>query len=151
MKEHFIKLYKFNDWANTKILELVLSNADFPQKALKYFEHILIAEKTWMVRIKGEEIPSNDFWYDISRNDLQSLLNENTANYLDLINNPPAGGYETKITYKNSKGIEYSTSVEDILIQISMHGSYHRGQINAVVRNAGLKPVPIDYITYTRL
>ena len=150
MKEHFIKLYQYNDWANKKILEIVSSNENFPEKALKYFSHLLIAEKTWRTRIKDEEIQQNGVWYDIPRNELKDWVNENTAGYFEIINNPPGGNFETKIDYKNTKGVEFSTLLIDILAHVSTHSAYHRGQINAALRNAGIEPVSIDYIIYTR-
>ena len=151
MNEHFINLYKYNDWANKKILDIVLNNKNFPPNALKYFTHLLIAEKTWMVRIKGEEIPSKDFWPKIDKNDFQELIDKNTRNYMELINNSDDQRFEEKINYKNSKDIEFSTPLKDILTHVSIHSAYHRGQINSVLRNAGLEPVLIDYIAYTRL
>jgi len=43
------------------------------------------------------------------------------------------------ITYRNSKGIEFSNSVGDTLTHVSLHGSYHRGQIAQTIRGAGLR------------
>lgn len=151
MKEHFLKLFEYNNWANNKILEIVLRENDFPQNALKYFSHLLIAEKTWMTRIKGEETPSNDFWYEIPQNDFKESINQNTNDYLELIKNTNGKNFEEVIKYQNSKGTEFNTSLKDILTHVSMHSSYHRGQINAALRNAGLEPVNIDYIAYTRI
>jgi len=151
MKEHFTKLFEYNNWANNKILEIILSEINFPQNALKYFSHLLIAEKTWMTRIKGKEIPSNDFWYEISPNEFQELIKENTNDYLELIKNSNEKYFEEIIKYKNSKGTEFNTSLKDILTHVSTHSAYHRGQVNAALRNAGFEPVNIDYIAYTRI
>lgn len=151
MKDHFEKLFKYNRWANNKILEIVLKNEKFPANALKYFTHILIAEKTWMVRVKGEEIPSNDFWPEVSKNEFQELINKNTFAYLELINNSNDKHFEKEIKYKNSKGLEFTTALKDILTHVSMHSAYHRGQINSALRNAGFEPVNVDLITYTRI
>lgn len=151
MQEHFLKLYQFNNWANNKILEIILREENFPQNALKYFSHLLIAEKTWMTRIKGKEIPSNDFWYEISKNEFQEIIRRNTNDYLELMKNSNDKQFEEKIKYKNSKGTEFNTCLKDILTHVTMHSSYHRGQINSAVRNAGLEPVNIDFIAFTRI
>ena len=151
MKEHFQKLFEYNNWANDKILELILQNENFPADALKYFSHLLIAEKTWMERIKGVENPSTDFWYQIPKTDLQKIISENTDKYLELINNSNDKHFTKEIKYKNSKGLEFTTVLKDILAHVAAHGTYHRGQINTALRNAGLEPVNVDYITYTRI
>ncbi|OGU34973.1 MAG: hypothetical protein A2068_04610 [Ignavibacteria bacterium GWB2_35_6b] len=151
MKEHFLKLFEYNNWANNKILEIILKENDFPQIALKYFSHLLIAEKTWMVRIKSKEVPSNDFWPEISKNEFRELINKNINEYLELINNSNDKLFDEKIKYKTSKGIEFDSTLKDILTHISMHSMYHRGQVNTALRNSGLEPVNIDFITYTRI
>lgn len=151
MKEHFIKLFKYNNWANSKILEIIFKEENFPEIALKYFIHVLIAEKTWMSRLIGEEINTNNFWPDISKDELKILIDDNTNQYLDFIENLKDKNPDSLIKYKNSKGFKYTTSVKDILTHVSMHSAYHRGQINSALRNSGFQPVNIDFITYTRI
>jgi len=40
--------------------------------------------------------------------------------------------------------------VRDILLHVAMHGQYHRGQINQLLRGAGLEPISVDYIVFVR-
>jgi uncharacterized damage-inducible protein DinB len=54
------------------------------------------------------------------------------------------------ITYRNSAGDEYTSTLEDILTHVSLHGAYHRGQIAASVRAAGDTPTATDYIAFAR-
>jgi uncharacterized damage-inducible protein DinB len=35
-------------------------------------------------------------------------------------------------------------------VHVAMHGSYHRGQITMLVRDAGAEPQPTDYIAFVR-
>jgi uncharacterized damage-inducible protein DinB len=58
---------------------------------------------------------------------------------------------ESKIDYRNSKGEVWSSSVDDILMHVAMHGAYHRGQIATVVRTgSGETPAYTDYIHAVR-
>jgi uncharacterized damage-inducible protein DinB len=54
------------------------------------------------------------------------------------------------ITYSNSRGEAFDTSVHDILIQVFNHGTYHRAQVARDLRQQLLTPVNTDYITYVR-
>ncbi|GGD50756.1 hypothetical protein GCM10010911_05370 [Paenibacillus nasutitermitis] len=60
------------------------------------------------------------------------------------------GNLEDVVAYKNQTGASYATSVRDILTHLALHGQYHRGQINTILRSAGGEPVNVDYITYIR-
>jgi uncharacterized damage-inducible protein DinB len=53
-------------------------------------------------------------------------------------------------TYRNSANIEFTSTVEDILIHVAMHGAYHRGQVARALRQGGAVPEPTDYIAFTR-
>jgi uncharacterized damage-inducible protein DinB len=54
------------------------------------------------------------------------------------------------VHYRNSAGDEFDNAIEDILVHVAMHGSYHRGQITMLVRDAGAEPQPTDYIAFVR-
>ena len=54
------------------------------------------------------------------------------------------------LTYKNSKGIQFSSYSETILHCIN-HSTYHRGQIITMLRQLGQNNLlSTDYITYCR-
>ena len=40
--------------------------------------------------------------------------------------------------------------VGDILAHAVLHGSYHRGQVSLLVRDAGAQPQPTDFIAFVR-
>ena len=55
------------------------------------------------------------------------------------------------ITYKNTKGFEYSNAVEDILFHLVNHATFHRGQVITMLRELGFdKFPPQDLIAYLR-
>ena len=56
----------------------------------------------------------------------------------------------SQITYKNSKGEAWTSAVEDILVHVTTHSAYHRGQIAADLRAAGIQPPYTDYIHAVR-
>ena len=54
------------------------------------------------------------------------------------------------VHYTNSAGLEFDSTVGDILLHVALHGAYHRGQIALLVRAGGSAPAPTDYIQFTR-
>jgi uncharacterized damage-inducible protein DinB len=42
------------------------------------------------------------------------------------------------------------TPVGDILLQVALHGQYHRGKVNLLLRDAALPPAPVDFISFAR-
>ena len=56
----------------------------------------------------------------------------------------------SSIKYKNTKGEEFTSTIQDILTHITHHSAYHRGQIAAAIREAGHTPAVTDFIAYTR-
>ena len=60
------------------------------------------------------------------------------------------GDLDRDVTYTNSAGQEFTSRVEDILLHVVMHGSYHRGQVAMLIRDGGGTPAPTDYIAFVR-
>jgi len=54
------------------------------------------------------------------------------------------------VSDKTSAGHPYEATVEDILLHVPLHGSYHRGQVATLLRQAGSEPVATDYIVFSR-
>jgi len=50
------------------------------------------------------------------------------------------------ISYKNTKGEGWTSVIEDVLLHVTTHSAYHRGQIALNLRAAGLQPAYTDYI-----
>ena len=61
-----------------------------------------------------------------------------------------AEGLRREVAYSNSAGVAFHSTVEDILLQVAMHGSYHRGQIALLLRQEGAEPAATDFIGFAR-
>ena len=57
---------------------------------------------------------------------------------------------DATVEYTNSRGMTFTNSVFDMLMQVFTHGGYHRGQIAMEMRRAGLEPINTDYIVFLR-
>ena len=67
-----------------------------------------------------------------------------------IIKNPDSEIITKKIIYKNSKGIEFSNTVQDVIFHVINHSTYHRAQIASDLKANGIEPINTDYIFYKR-
>jgi len=60
-------------------------------------------------------------------------------------------GWFTAIEYSNSKGEPFRTPVWQAVLHLVNHGTAHRGQIAAILRQIGVAPPNSDLINFYRL
>jgi uncharacterized damage-inducible protein DinB len=60
------------------------------------------------------------------------------------------GALSQSVSYTNSKGEAWSSTVQEILTHLVIHSAYHRGQIASDLRAAGQEPAYTDYIHAVR-
>ena len=89
-------------------------------------------------------------WETLSIQECENILRENISKYKGFIESDEDGNFTKTAVYKNSKGIEYSTSYYDALTHVSLHSAYHRAQIATEMRRSGKEPVYTDYIAFVR-
>lgn len=149
MKDHFTKLYEHLEWAGTKVLANLRSAQNPRKRDLELYSHILGAEHVWLSRINGTTARVA-VWPVLSLDECESLGRENVSAFNDLVSRLTPALLRKPITYRNSAGDQFTSTIEDILTHVAMHGAYHRGQIAASIRGAGDTPSPTDYIAFTR-
>jgi uncharacterized damage-inducible protein DinB len=144
------KLFAYDEWAITRIVASLKSMSSQNQKALRSLAHLLIAEKVWFLRLQGQNTSEINLSPELSLTECESLANENQRAYADFLGSLNEEGLYSMVTYKNSKGTEFSTPVVDILTHVGLHGTYHRGQIATALRGEGVTPANTDFITFVR-
>lgn len=149
MRDHFRKLFKHVAWADARVLQSLRSAHSVLKKDLDLYSHILGSEHVWLSRIKGTSAKVA-VWPTLTLDEAERLANENVAAFEGLIAELTEEGRDTPITYRNSAGDQFTSTLEDILTHVCLHGAYHRGQIAASIRAAGDVPSPTDYIAFAR-
>ena len=149
MKDHFRKLYEHVAWADTRVLQSLRAAHTVLKKDLDLYAHILGSEHVWLSRIKG--MPAQvAVWPSLTLDEAERLAAENAAAFNKVISELTEEGRQTPITYRNSAGEHFTSTLEDILTHVSLHAAYHRGQIAVSIRAAGDVPSPTDYIAFAR-
>lgn len=148
MKDYFQRLHQHMAWADTHVLQR-LRNLTEP-RTLRLFAHLLAAEQVWLTRLQGKESAALEIWPELSLEECAALAEQNRAEYTRYLDALPEAHLASTVTYRNSKGTEFTTSVQDILTHVALHGSYHRGQIASAVRSAAAEPATTDFIAFVR-
>jgi uncharacterized damage-inducible protein DinB len=149
MRDHFIKVFQHLGWADARVLQSLRAAHSVLKRDQDLYAHILGSEHAWLSRIGGI-VPKLAVWPTLTLDECERLAAENAAAYQKLASDLTPESVARVITYRNSAGDEYTSTLEDILTHVSLHGAYHRGQIAASVRAAGDTPSPTDYIAFAR-
>jgi uncharacterized damage-inducible protein DinB len=149
MKDYFRRLYEYNNWANEAILEkFKLNSQQIPEKTLNLMSHTITAQRIWYSRIANKEVEVGGLFETYSLPYLEQISKVSTTEWLSLIN--ASINYNEKISYTNTKGDKFENITSDIMAHVVNHASYHRGQVNMILRESGIEPANTDFIAYAR-
>ena len=149
MKDHFNKLYQHQAWADERVLQSLRAAHSVLKRDLDLYSHILGSEHNWLSRINGS-VPKLAIWPTLTLDECERVGKETVSAFTALISSLTPESLQKPITYRNSVGDQFTSTLEDILTHVSLHGAYHRGQIAASIRAAGDAPTPTDYIAFAR-
>jgi uncharacterized damage-inducible protein DinB len=149
MTEYLRKLIDHLKWADRATLHALRSAPGSDSRALVLYSHILGAEAVWLARLSGRQ-PDVAVWPSLSLDEAATLAERNANDFDALLSSLASQETERTIVYRNSAGREFADTIEDILLHVALHGSYHRGQVSLVVRGGGGEPAPTDYIAFVR-
>ena len=139
-------------WADEQIMDALEESEMKNKELLKLVRHVAVAEQVWLSRLQGKGSAQYSLWEEAE--DLKSIrkmFKENAKQYRFYIEGLEESKLDEMIDYTNQSGVPFKTSVRDILLQVLLHGQYHRGQINRALRIESAEPVQVDYITFARL
>jgi len=143
------RLFEYDNWAIERELN-ALEDVDNPE-ALKMLGHVLAAKRIWLVRLNGEDSSTVVTFPDVTLAECRKLAAELAMGFAGQLAALEAGTSAEAITYKNTKGEEFTTPVADVLAHVAFHGAYHRGQVALFLRQGGDQAVNTDFITFTRV
>ncbi|MEO7683999.1 MAG: DinB family protein [Gemmatimonadaceae bacterium] len=143
------QLFEHLRWADAGVQASLTEAVNPPPHTLDLFAHVVAAEHVWLARMRGEK-PEVEVWPKLSLSQCLELGARNADEFSALVECLDEIGLDSGVTYKNSAGLEFTSSFRDILLHVALHGAYHRGQIAAAVRAGGDAPASTDYIAFVR-
>ena len=145
---HLRTLMDHMAWADERVLES-LRQPGVPRRAIDLYAHVVGVEHVWLTRL--EQRPREvAVWPSLTLEQCANLAQENRRAFQAYVDRLTSDGARRIVHYRNSAGDEFDNAVEDILLHVAMHGSYHRGQVTLLVRDAGAEPQPTDLIAFVR-
>ncbi|MDR6299642.1 DinB family protein [Mesonia maritima] len=146
MKTFFKDIFEYHHHFNQKLIEQLQTHKnEFPERTLPLFSHCLNAHQIWNARITDKE----KFGVH-EEHTLEKCKHLDRKNYEETLQILEERRLEEKIIYANSKGSEFSNSIQEVLFHIANHFSHHKGQIISDFRQSGIEPIVTDYIFYKR-
>lgn len=148
MPDYLARMLAHLSWADESVLQSLEASPAPEPRWMELFAHVLGAEHVWLSRIAGVT-PDVAVWPDLWVKECRSLAEANRNRFAELAL-LPAPDRGRQIRYTNSAGQEFTSTIDDILLHVCLHGSYHRGQIALAMRQGGGTPAPTDYIGFIR-
>lgn len=149
MKKYFLRLYHYNGWSNTRVLNCLKRQQIDDEKILSLMGHIVAAQFLWLHRIKGLPPPDVKLWGSYTLEQLVVMAEDVGKKWIDFVETTE--DFDRELTYTNYVNDLYTNNVETIMIHLVNHSSYHRAQIAMLLRQKGFEPVNTDFITYDRV
>ncbi len=154
-------LYDFNYWAKARILGVVATLS--PEQYARNLGsshggirgtlvHTVGAEEIWVKRWKGEltstlrkeeEFPGLD-----NLTDWWNMVEHEVTGFCHMLKSD--GDVVREVSYKDIKGNPYTMELSLLMQHLVNHSTYHRGQVVALLRQLGVKPVGTDLVAFYR-
>ncbi len=143
------RLVDHMSWADTQVLGK-LRSAPEDTAAIKWYSHVLAAERIWFMRMHNQDWTTQRVWPVLSLDECAALAEQNSSQLKQYVARLSEDELAKPITYINSSGDTFTNSVADMLTHVALHGVHHRGQIAASLRSNGVDPPALDFIRFAR-
>lgn len=148
--EFFRRMFEYDLWANRQAAAALEKGGASSEKARKVMSHVVGAQRLWLDRF-STPIPANPQPFpDLPVEECRKAIEDLRLRWIRLLDGIGAGKLDDRLHYRNTKGVEFSTAIRDVLTHLLLHGAYHRGQVALLLRQADGIPSPTDFIVYVR-
>lgn len=172
-------LYSYNRWANLRMFSVLekLTDEQFTASRQSSFPsiwesvfHILAAEWIWLKRWQGASPVATqpvkgvsfDMWKGLRAGGEPPPLNLSTVAELhafcdslegerqQLIRGLSEDRLQAPLNYTDTSGKPFSLPLAQLMQHVVNHGTYHRGQVTTLLREAGAETISLDMVYFFR-
>ena len=141
------RLWEHNVWADRQLWPAVVSVAG--GAAWKEYLHVLGAEEVWLSRLE-RRTATVPVWPELTPGQAEELRASTDTGYRRYLEVVGSDALLVPVGYVNSAGQSFASTPADILTHVCLHGQYHRGKVNLMLRDGSRGPVPVDFIAFAR-
>ena len=121
------------------------------RRAVDLLHHVAAARRVWLDRVEDATRPPRAvFPAGAPLGTVERELEEAVDVWAAYLREAADDDLRSAIAYRNSKGVPFRNTVEDVLTHLFGHSLYHRGQIALLVRTLGGGPAVTDFIFWAR-
>lgn len=140
----FARLLTHMAWADQGLLDAVEAHPS--QAAVRLLGHVVVAERIWLGRIRGEDLPLTP-WEPRDLPAIRGLVQETRDGFASFVAGLDPARLTESVRYRNSRGEEQILALGDILLHAALHGAHHRGQICTLLAREGKAPA-LDHFLF---
>jgi uncharacterized damage-inducible protein DinB len=145
---HLRQTILHNAWANQQVADALEPVTKPPAKAVLVLAHIVGAERLWHSRLVGNGSP--EVWPALNVAQCAKAIRELSHVWTMWFGTLAVSDLDRTVSYVNSKGEPWSSTVREIITHMTHHSAYHRGQIATLIGSAGFTPAYTDFIHAVR-
>ncbi|ADG05297.1 DinB family protein [Kyrpidia tusciae] len=161
MRHRALQLYDYHVWANEKVfrhlkeLPKEIVHKEIPSVFPSLFDalvHMYRVDNTWLLAMSGrldEIVPSADRIAEETKGkgvgELQTMFIQLSERYKAFLGTVDL---EAVSSYTHPRYGTLNARYGDIVQHVVNHGTYHRGNITAMLRQLGYAGTPTDYVFY---
>jgi len=113
----------------------------------KLLNHARNAQKTWVTRLKGTDTAYMDEPMP-AREEFAATWAAVHQELLAFAESQTAESIQKTIRSRNRAGKQFELPAWAVMLHVADHATYHRGQVNSMIKRAGGTPVQIMVYTY---
>ena len=148
MKNTYQKQFDYEFWANELTIKSIKESNQPDERIFKLISHVVASHSIWMSRFKGEK-PTIAGWDLMTLDECLERSKINHEKFTEYLTDVNQQEFERHIQFKFFDK-DSKITIEDAIIHMINHSSYHRGQIIAGLKGK-LEPLPFTtYIAYAK-
>jgi len=160
LSDHFRTLARFNTWANTRVYDAVGTLPEGEYKKVRpaaYFisihgtlNHLLVVDRLWFGRVEGVNpgITGLDQILHEGFDELRGAREVEDARITVLVDGLEEAALGADLSYSSLAGDPYAMPLRIVLAAVFNHQTHHRGQVHALIKEAGAAPPALDIPVY---
>ncbi len=141
--------FAYDAWSNQQMLEC-LAGMPLIHDLIGTWSHLVLVRQLWLKRVTGEEYNQLNLWTVLTIPESADLLKETERHWQAFLCELQDADLDELVRFTNTQGKPQEDPLEEVLVHVTHHGAYLRGQLSVKVRATGIQPPTLDPIIWMR-